>query len=242
MAIRKLLVGVVVVVGAVWVLINHFATRSHSVNETPKIKRGSAGRVSAGPGTVLITAGPPLTWPPRMGTAFPDFPVLSEGKVTTLLNVLKTFGAKVVLVEPVGLSCSGCHAFAGAHQKGLFRNFKPQSDLDSIENYFATYARTKMVRSEVVLVQLLLYSENMGPTSLKDGEEWARHFDLGFGKQHVVIAMGTEYQNRASRNSIPGFYLLDSTLKVVSESVGYQPKHNLYTELLPHAGRLLGGH
>lgn len=191
-------------------------------------------------GTVLTTMGPAPFWPPTAGKPFPDLAVTTEdGENTSLFKVLEKFNAKLILVEPAALTCAGCHAFAGAHTKGNFRGVSPQTDLKSIEQYFEQFGHSELVNNDVVFVQILLYSMTMGPVSAKDAREWANHFEMGLKERHLVIGAGNEYQNAASMAMVPGFYLLDSQLQVVKESVGYSPKSSLYTDLIPLAASML---
>lgn len=190
-------------------------------------------------GATFVTEGAPTFWPPRMGESFPEMKLAAGGSVTSLSLLLRNSGATSVLIEAVGMTCVGCNAFAGAHDKGKFRGVVPQANVDSIEKYFQKFAGQSIQQDNVALVQILLYSSVMRNPSQADADEWAQHFNPGKKRNYFVIAAQAPYQNEASYAMIPGFYLLDHDLQVRSDSTGHQPKMSLYEHLLPLAGKLL---
>lgn len=173
-------------------------------------------------------------WPPQTGMPYPDLNLLDQlGRPVRL----SSFKGKVIVVEPVGMSCAACNAFAGGNEKqiGPFPGMSAQAGLRSFRSLCARYAGNP----DLVYVQLLLYGPTMGVPTLKDAQNWANHFKMDrFGNELVVI--GTKsLQNPASYNMIPGFQLIDRDFTLLVDSTGHNPRQDLYRELLPRLGRLL---
>ena len=53
-----------------------------------------------------------LQWPPRLGEPYPDLTLIDQTGQPVRLS---SFKGSVILIEPVGMTCSGCQAFSGAH-------------------------------------------------------------------------------------------------------------------------------
>ena len=98
------------------------------------------------------------TWPPLVGSKYPDLELLDQTGQTTRLS---DFQGKVVLVELIGIPCGACQAFAGAHQVGVFRGGELQPNLESIETYARRYGKFDLNDERVVYVQLLLFNESI---------------------------------------------------------------------------------
>jgi hypothetical protein len=115
-----------------------------------------------------------FSWPPKLGEPFPDLELVSHTGATVRLS---DFRGKVVLVEPIGMTCAACNAFSGARERGGYENIEPQENLPSIEKLLPTYAHGQSLDDDrIVLVQLLLYDMKLNAPSPKDAREWAEHF------------------------------------------------------------------
>lgn len=177
------------------------------------------------------------SWPPQVGQPYPDLNLVNQdGKKTKF----SSFKGKVILVEPIGMNCPGCNAFAGGASKGGFAGTTPQRGLPDFRSLVSQYARVQLPNPEVVVVHLLLYDHKMGPPSSKDAKAWAEHFGLSTFSNEYVLAGGKKLQGQASYNMIPGFQLIDRDFRLLYDSSGHHPKHDLYRELLPALGRLIG--
>ena len=66
-------------------------------------------------------------WPPRYGRTYPDLTLYDHrGRIVKLSSLQ----GKVILIEPIGISCQACQAYSGAHRLGSYRNIQPQSGLE----------------------------------------------------------------------------------------------------------------
>ena len=115
-------------------------------------------------------------WPPRLDQPYPDLQLLdATGRQVRLSD----YRGKVLLIEPMGVDCPACQAFAGAHADGVgpLRNCTPQQNLRSIEELTEQYAGVSLDDPRLVYIQLLLYNwtQNAPPT-LDEAREWAEHF------------------------------------------------------------------
>lgn len=173
-------------------------------------------------------------WPPQKGLPYPDLKLLDQ---TGRSVSLSSFKGKVIVVEPVGMNCPACNAFAGGNEKkfGPFPGMSAQSGLSS----FRTLNSRNRGSQELVFVQLLLYGPTMGVPSLKDAQDWARHFQMDRYSNEIVLVGTKSMQNPASYNMIPGFQLVDRDFTLLVDSTGHNPQQDLYRELLPTLSRLL---
>jgi hypothetical protein len=196
-----------------------------------------AGAVSAvGQGKVTLANGKTVSWPPQKGQPYPEIELVDRtGKIVKLAD----FKGKVIIVEPIGMTCPACNAFAGAAEKGGFKGIQPQGGLDSIEKYFPQYAGVSLHDKRIVLVQLLLYNLQMqGPTQ-EDAKLWAEHFGADKHENTYVLAGGPELIGQGSYDMIPGFQLIDKDFILRSDSSGHHPVDSMWDHLLPLVPRLL---
>jgi hypothetical protein len=187
----------------------------------------------------LFTEGQALDfpWPPRLGEPFPNLELVSHtGEVVRIAD----FRGKIVLVEPIGMTCAACNAFSGAGETGGYQKIAPQKNLPSIEKLIQRYAPGHSLDDEgIVLVQLLLYDMNLQAPSADDARQWAEHFGFHRKDNVYVLAADQRFINKASYDMIPGFFLLDQDLVLRADATGHQPRHNLFTELLAQIPELL---
>ena len=176
-------------------------------------------------------------WPPTLDQPFPDIALIDQ---TGQAVRMSSFKGKVVLVEYVGMTCTACQAFSGAHDVGVYGGASAQQGLESIERLFPKYTGGVSLDDEqVVFVQILLYDMSMGAPTATDVRDWARHFGFDRSRNQVVLAGKRSLLGKASYNLIPGFQLIDKNSVIRSDSTGHQPRHNLFTELLPMVSALL---
>lgn len=110
-------------------------------------------------GTIAAPADIPKPWPPVMGQEYPHLELKDyKGNLVKLADLK----GKVIIIEPVGMNCPACNAFAGANRKGKFSGISPQADLRSFEEYFPLYSGgISLHDSRIIFVQLLLYDLRM---------------------------------------------------------------------------------
>ena len=82
-------------------------------------------------------AGPDISsWPPRPGQPYPDLALLDSDGNLFKLSSLK---GKVILVEPIGMTCVACQAFSGGHKRGGYLGVAPQPGIESLEEDLAKF-------------------------------------------------------------------------------------------------------
>ncbi|MBM3999575.1 MAG: hypothetical protein FJ297_08575 [Planctomycetes bacterium] len=175
-------------------------------------------------------------WPPKVGDRFPDLTLYDQDGNLIRLSSL---AGKVLLVEPVGMSCPACVAFSGGNLYGPFDGVPPQADLEPIHEYVKRYGAVRWTDGRFAYVQLLLFDRSLGVPTPDDARRWANHFRFETADRNYVLAGGRELHNDTSRRMIPGFFLIDKDFVVRADSSGPTPSHDLYSELIPMLHDLL---
>jgi hypothetical protein len=173
-------------------------------------------------------------WPPVVNQFYPELELcnLSGKKVK-----LSSFAGKVILLEPIGMSCPACQAFVGADKKGGMNGVVPQSGLSSIDALLAAQGVSPS-DPRLVRVQLLLYGPTLNAPSLAEAQAWAKHFDFGKRDNEALLIGDQRYINQHSFNMIPGFQLIDRNFVLRCDACGHNPKSNMYTQLIPMVAKL----
>ncbi len=175
-------------------------------------------------------------WPPVVGQAYPDMTLIDQDGERFKLSYLK---GKVIIIEPTGMNCPACQAFSGGHQYGAYENNPVEQYSKSFRKIFPQYSGgVRLPSKDIVLVQLLLYNMNMGQPTVEDARKWASHFNLHKGHNHFVAVSPLDLRSKASFDMIPGFQLIDQNFILRADSTGHHPKHDLYRQLIPLAGKL----
>ncbi|MEK7484985.1 MAG: hypothetical protein AABZ60_11715 [Planctomycetota bacterium] len=176
-----------------------------------------------------------FVWPPQVNRTYPNLKLVDQTGTLLELNSLR---GKVLLIEPIGMTCPACQAFCGAKKFGEFHNIPPQKDLPSIEEAILLYGDGALL-SDVVYIQLLLFSLTMEAPTEEDAREWAEHFHRDRSKNQIVLAGNSDLLGSASYNMIPGFQLIDKKFVLRFDSTGHHPSQNLYQDLLPNISKLV---
>jgi len=177
----------------------------------------------------------PTFWPPVVGRTYPEIELcdLTGKKVK-----LSSYAGRVILLEPIGMSCPACQAFVGGEKKGGINGDTPQGGTSSLESYLAA-AGVSPTDTRVVHVQLLLYGPNMGVPTLAEAQAWAKHFDFGRRSNEVILIGDQRYINQHSYDMIPGMQLIDKNFVLVCDATGHNPRSSLFGELIPSVSKLL---
>ena len=182
-----------------------------------------------------VQSHPEHLWPPVVGQPYPDLQLIDqEGRRTSLSE----FQGKVVLLEPIGMPCAACIAFAGGHQRGSYGGIAPQGNLPSIDELAGRYGFFDLDRKDIVVVQVVFYNKSLTAPTPDEVRDWALHFGLRRSANRVVLGAEPYLLSSETRAMIPGFQLLDKDMVLRYDSTGHAPRHNLYTELLPNLRRL----
>jgi hypothetical protein len=193
--------------------------------------------LSASGGGRPVAASLEFAWPPRMNERFPDIELMSHTGRTVSLSEFK---GKIILVEPVGMTCAACNAFSGAQVVGGYQGVRPQKNLPSIEALLPQYGNgVSLDDDRIILVQLLLYDMNLKAPDPANAMHWARHYNFDKRDNVFVLVGDQRFINQASYDMIPGFFLIDRNLILRSDSTGHHPKYNLFTHLLAMVPELL---
>lgn len=73
---------------------------------------------------------PDHIWPPRVGERYPNLKLLNSLGERIALESL---AGKLILVEPIGMDCSACNAFAGANRPGASGWGREAAERDAID-------------------------------------------------------------------------------------------------------------
>ncbi len=184
-----------------------------------------------------MTLGSGVVWPPEVGEPFPDVELTNYDGRKFKISELK---GKVVLMEPVGMTCPACNALSGGNKRGGIKNIRPQRGLGSLEDYLAQLgAGITLDHPDVVLVQILLYDLSMEAPNLADVKIWAQHYGFDRNPNVYVAFSERDLRGDASFRMIPGVQLIDKGSVVRYDSTGHRPRHDLFSELLPQVPNLV---
>ena len=201
----------------------------------------STATSAAAPQQVTLASGKTVDWPPEVGKPYPELELVdATGKIVKLSD----FKGKVIVIEPIGMTCPACNAFAGGAKKGGIKGMSVQGGTESIADYFPQYAGGVSLHDDrIVFVSLLLFNLQMkGPTQ-EDAALWSDHFGLGEHKNTYVLAGGQELLARnvyrASYDLIPGLQLVDKNFILRSDAAGHNPRDSMWETLMPMVPKLL---
>jgi hypothetical protein len=208
--------------------------------ETLENHRGESQASASVPAAPEKPVRMPEPWPPRVGERYPDLDLLdTEGRPLKL----SSFAGRVILLEPIGMNCPACNAFAGANLagRGGLNGLRPQQGLPSIYEGLERWATgVDPGDARLVLLHLLLYDYDMQAPDVADARHWEEHFEVSRHGGTVVVP-AHDLRNRATYQLIPGFQLVDQRFVLRFDSSGHQPRHSLWNDLLPALPAVLEG-
>jgi hypothetical protein len=191
------------------------------VNEATEFVRGVAAPASPNAD---------IQWPPKLGAEYPDLVLrdLSGNEVH-----LDRYRGVPLLLEPIGMSCKGCMAFAGGHHVGGFRGMKPQPELKSFKEYLRRFGGgTRLDDGSIESVQILFYGPDgrTAPT-LEEANEWAQQY-CRYSPTTTVLFADQAMIRPGTKAMIPGFQLIDRNF-VLRSDAGNPPKEDVFRTLIP---------
>jgi hypothetical protein len=177
------------------------------------------------------------TWPPKAGEPYPDLTLLDSNGSLFKLSSLK---GKVILVEPIGMSCTACQALSGGQACGGFLGVSPQPGISSLDENLARFGGgLTLDNPNIAYVQVVIFNLDLKTPSVTEVKAWADHFKLT-GRPNVYVLVGTaKMLTQASFDMIPGVHLVDRGFVLRSEHFGHGGGSDLYRELLPMAATLV---
>lgn len=194
-----------------------------------RVKQARDGGPASGGGVEQ----PAHAWPPVKGEPYPDLALEDHEGNTVRLSSLR---GKVLVIEPIGLACPACNAYAGAETRGGFRGSSVQTGLGSIDEHLSRFAGTSLgVDPDLVLVQLLLFdtSSSVGnPPTAEEAREWAAHFRLDQRKNVLVLRGTRALANGGGYAMVPGFQVVDRKGVLRFDGSGHSPADDPYRTVL----------
>jgi hypothetical protein len=177
-------------------------------------------------------------WPPRRGECYPNLTLYDHrGQLVSLASLR----GKVILLEPVGMTCEACQSLSGAGQVGCFGHQPAQAGVDALEDYFPRYTGgLSLSDPRIAYVQVLLYGLDLHAPSPAEAKAWAHHFKFDERPNVYVLAGTPELIGPASFAMIPGFQLIDKNFVLRAWWYGETGTgDDLWTKLLPMVPQLL---
>jgi hypothetical protein len=177
-------------------------------------------------------------WPPRRGERYPNLTLYDHrGQLVSLASLR----GKVILLEPVGMTCEACQSLSGAGKVGCFGHQPAQAGVDALEDYFPRYTGGLSISDpRIAYVQVLLYGLDLHAPSPADAKAWAHHFKFDERPNVYVLAGTPELIGPASFAMIPGFQLIDQNFVLRAWWHGETGTgDDLWTKLLPMVPQLL---
>lgn len=185
--------------------------------------------VASGGSTLTgATTTAPASWPPKVGAPYPDITLPNYDGQLVRISQLR---GKVVILEPIGMTCPACNAFAGSNTHGSLPGAQG-ANMPSFEEFFRRDMKDiEYDDPRLVHVSLLLYNLSMQGPRVEDAKAWAEHFKLAGRSNHYVLAGGPGMVNQHSYDMIPGFQLIDKNGVLRVDSSGHNPRDDLRTLL-----------
>lgn len=162
-----------------------------------------------------------LSWPPMVGQPYPDVTVVFGDGRLLRLSSLK---GKVLLIEPVGMTCPACQSMAGANLPGV--GPMPGQSAESgppVEDWLLD-AGIDPASEDLIYVQLLLYNLKMKAATAADAGLWERHFTATRFKRRLVVSGGEGLLRQGSYELIPGLQVVDRDFVLRADWTGHQPQ------------------
>ncbi len=179
----------------------------------------------------------PGPWPPVTGQAYPDIQLLDHrGEPSSLRDL----AGKVLLVEPVAMSCSLCQAYSGGGEAGAVGDVSV-AQLPSFEQLLRD-AGVDPEHPDLVFVQMVLFSlDGERAPTVDEAAVWAEHFGLDKRPRTLVLTGDARYADAVGESLYPGFHLVDRDFVLQAWTSGHaQGGASLKGELLPKLAALLG--
>jgi hypothetical protein len=180
----------------------------------------------------------PVFWPPKAGSKYPDLHLTDTSGHGVNLS---KFEGRVVLIEEIAMTCGACNAFCGANRsgsKGAYPGGYSQKGLPAIDDYLRE-SGVDISNPNYVKIDLIIYNTRLQAATPEDARAWCEHFKIVENKNHVVLVGDKSLLGNVTFSMIPGFQLLDKSFVLCSDSVGHEPKDDLWTVLVPKLKRLL---
>ena len=106
------------------------------------------------------------SWPPKTGQVYPDLALRDCNGNLFRLSSLK---GKVILLEPVAMTCTACQAFSGGHACGGYLGVAPQPGIDSLEENLTRFGNgLKFDNPGIAYVQVVIFNAKLQAPSVAE--------------------------------------------------------------------------
>jgi hypothetical protein len=211
-----------------------------SWHKCPWPVRTAGDDIAPEPATPAAAATKPSVefWPPRRGERYPNLTLYDHRGQLVSLDSLR---GKVILLEPVGMTCEACQSLSGAGKVGCFGKQPAQPGVEALEDYFPRYSGgLSLSDPRIAYVQVLLYDLDLHAPSPAEVKAWAHHFKFDERPNVYVLAGTPDLIGPASFAMIPGFQLIDKNFMLRAWWYGEtNTGDDLWTKLLPMVPQLL---
>ncbi len=176
-------------------------------NQIVSLHKSPVPAATSAPGPATATKPGVEFWPPRRDERYPNLTLYDHhGRLVSLASLR----GKVILLEPVGMTCEACQSLSGAGKVGCFGQQPAQAGVDALEDYFPRYTGgLSLSDPRIAYVQVILYGLDLHAPSPAEAKAWAHHFKFDERSNVYVLAGTPELIGPASYAMIPGFQLID---------------------------------
>lgn len=194
---------------------------------------------------VKVNSNLPDPWPPQVNARYPDFALIDQNGTQFNLSDLE---GRVVVLEYIDMSSLVSQKQSGSDKVGTFGQVNNPTKKDITSYVFSdiltqdTNGGTRLPHPKLVELKVIIYGEGGEQASRDDAERWANHFGLTNAKNEVVAVPVKDLRDPLTDQSIGGYQLLDTKLRLRADSSGTEVgvvKHNLRLTLLPLVPNLL---
>ena len=184
----------------------------------------------------VSSCAPIKPWPPEIREAYPDLTLFDESGSEVKLS---DFRGRVLLVEPVRMSCPASQSFNGAQGRGSYGAVLPQSGIPELERLLQMYSGSSIrPNSELRVIEIVFFNMENRPPTPEDLREWNKHFQL-HKRNILVLGALPKFVDEDAKSMVPGFQLIDKNFVLRADSTGSAQKSDLYKELFPMIPKLL---
>lgn len=178
------------------------------------------------------------SWPPKVGDPFPDIAFLDyRGQEVRLTD----FRGKVLLVEPVGMSCKACNSLADRFSRGAYLGAQKQNGMPNMEELLRRFGKgLTLSHPDILHVQLILYDLTNEQPDGEDAKLWSEHFRFDRDPNVIVLVPKEDPRNRKTFEAIPGVWLIDRVLVVIADATGRNPGATIWDDVMPRVAQQVG--
>lgn len=179
----------------------------------------------------------PHPWPPVVNQDFPDLNLIDQNAEKIKLSYFKN---KVIILQPTAMSSAASQSLSGSKTHGSFQNVPNMSVIRSVKDLlFHTTKYTHLPNKDIVYIHWLISDPNGKHPTLKDTQNWAKHFKAYKGNNEFVVRTPKSIIDDVSLAMIPGIMVIGKDFKLRVNSTGPRPQHNLETQAIPFIPKLL---